>query len=406
MEEKLISQRFELLSPLLDERHLRLYVAAESLAIGHGGISKVSRITGVSRPTITVGRRELLETSENTEVISHRIRKSGGGRKRTADTDLSLRVDLDALVEPATRGDPESSLRWTSKSVRKLAEELKKMGHKTSPSMVSRLLREIGYSLQANQKTLEGTSHPDRNAQFEHIYRKVQEFQEAGLPVISVDAKKKELVGNFKNSGRELCPKGQPQKVRVYDFKDKALGKVTPYGIYDFTHNVGWVSVGTDHDTATFAVESIRHWWTMMGKDIYPNAHRLLITADSGGSNGYRVRLWKMELQKLANETGLEISISHLPPGTSKWNKIEHRLFSIISKSWRGKPLVSHEVIVNLISSTSTRTGLSVKCELDTHKYPLGTGVTKQEFKRINLTRDGFHGEWNYVITPNLSHKD
>jgi transposase len=405
MEDKLISKRFEVLSPLLDERHLRLYVAAEALALGYGGISKISRVTGISRPTITTGCKELLETSESLtpEIATCCIRKSGGGRKRTMDTDLSLCADLETLVEPVTRGDPESPLRWTSKSVRKLAEELKKMGHKTSPSMVGRLLHEVGYSLQANQKTLEGVSHPDRDAQFEYIHRRVKEFQAAGQPVISVDAKKKELVGDFKNPGRELRPKGQPEKVRVHDFKIKELGKVAPYGIYDLAQNAGWVNVGTDHDTAVFAVESIRHWWVMMGKSVYPNAHRLLITADSGGSNGYRVRLWKMELQKLANETGIDISISHLPPGTSKWNKIEHRLFSYISQNWRGKPLVSHEVIVNLIASTLTRTGLTVRCEIDAHIYPTGMKVTKQEFKQINLTQEGFHGEWNYTIKPNSS---
>ena len=307
---------------------------------------------------------------------------------------------MESLIEPVTRGDPESPLRWTSKSVRKLANELKKTGHKTSHRMVADLLREMGYSLQANRKTLEGSAHPDRNAQFEYIYEKVKEFQFCGQPVISVDTKKKELVGDFKNGGRELRPKGDPAKVRVHDFEIRELGKVAPYGVYDQTHNAGWVNVGTDHDTAAFAVESIRRWWVTMGQEAYPDAASLLITADGGGSNGSRVRLWKTELQRLANETGLVVSVCHLPPGTSKWNKIEHRLFSYISQNWRGKPLVSHEVIVNLIASTTTRKGLTVRCELDTNKYPKGTKVTNEELRQVRIIRDQFHGEWNYAIHP------
>jgi hypothetical protein len=403
MEKELITKRFELLAPLLDEKQLRLYVAAEAMVLGHGGISLASQATGVSRPTITTGCKELvgLNAAKSAPDTMGRVRKMGGGRKRTIDLDETLRSDLEGLIEPVTRGDPESPLRWTSKSVRKLADELKRMGHKTSHRMVAELLREMGYSLQANRKTLEGSDHPDRNAQFEHIHNKVKEFQSCGQPVVSVDTKKKELVGDFKNSGKELRPKGDPEKVRVHDFEIRELGKAAPYGVYDQTRNVGWVNVGTDHDTSTFAVESIRRWWTTMGRESYPEADRLLITADGGGSNGSRVRLWKTELQKFANETGLIISVCHLPPGTSKWNKIEHRLFSYITQNWRGKPLVSHEVIVNLIASTTTSTGLSVKCEIDTNKYPKGIKVTDEELQKVKIIRDEFHGEWNYAIQPN-----
>ena len=396
-----IKKRYEVLAPVLDERRLRLYLAAEALTLGRGGVSAVSRATGVSRPTITAGCHEIKQGDTNASKDTARlIRRPGGGRKRTISTDPSLLGDLESLIEPVTRGDPESPLRWTAKSVRRLADELNSMGHKTSHKMVGNLLYDLDYSLQANRKTLEGSSHPDRNAQFEHIHQKVKEFQTAGQPVISVDAKKKELVGDFKNNGREIRPKGNPEKVRVYDFKIDELGKVAPYGIYDQTKNTGWVNVGTDHDTAAFAVESIRRWWKMMGKKIYPKAHRLLITADGGGSNGYRVRLWKTELQKLADEIDIEISVSHLPPGTSKWNKIEHRLFSFISQNWRGKPLISHQVIVKLIASTTTGTGLTVKCKLDTNEYPTGIKITDQELMQVNLERDPFHGEWNYTIKP------
>lgn len=405
METELIRKRYELLAPLLDERRLRLYVGAEALALGYGGTALVSQATGVSRPTITAGCKELLAAGkiQPPQDASGRIRKPGGGRKRTVEADETLGTNLESLIEPVTRGDPESPLRWTSKSVRKLADELKRMGHQTSHRMVAELLQEMDYSLQANRKTLEGSTHPDRDAQFEHIHQKVKEFQVSAQPVISVDTKKKELVGDFKNSGRELRPKGAPERVRVHDFEIPELGKVAPYGVYDQTQNRGWVNVGTDHDTAAFAVASIRRWWNTMGQPVYPNAHRLLITADSGGSNGYRTRLWKTELQKVANETGLEISVCHLPPGTSKWNKIEHRLFSYISQNWRGKPLVSHEVIVNLIASTTTRTGLTVRCELDTNKYPKGIRITDKELNQVNIIRDQFHGEWNYTIKPNSS---
>ncbi len=403
MEKELIKKRFELLAPVLNEKQLRLYVAAEALVLGRGGISVAAQATGISRPTITIGCKELLDeeakqSSRSSAVL--RVRKKGGGRKRTIEIDETLRSDLEGLIEPVTRGDPESPLRWTAKSVRNLANELNKMGHKTSHRMVAELLHDMEYSLQANRKTAEGGSHPDRNAQFEHIHGKVKDFQSCSDPVISVDTKKKERVGDFKNGGRELRPKGNPEKVRVYDFEIPELGKVAPYGIYDQTRNAGWVNVGTDHDTATFAVESIRKWWNTMGREAYPMACRLLITADGGGSNGARVRLWKTELQKFANETGLMISVCHFPPGTSKWNKIEHRLFSYISQNWRGKPLVSHEVIVNLIASTTTRTGLTVKCELDTKKYPKGIKVSDEELRQVNIVRDEFHGEWNYAIRP------
>jgi transposase len=328
------------------------------------------------------------------------IRRSGGGRKRTTQTDPTLKQDLERLVDPVTRGDPGSPLRWTCKSVRKLAEQLNGKGHQASHRMVAELLHELGYSLQANRKSLEGSHHPDRDAQFQHISQKVQQYLAAGQPVISVDTKKKELVGDFKNGGRELQPKGCPERVRVHDFEIPALGKVAPYGVYDIGSNAAWVSVGIDHDTSTFAVESIRRWWHMMGHLTYPKAKHLLITADSGGSNGARVRLWKVELQKLADETEMEITVCHLPPGTSKWNKIEHRLFSFISQNWRGKPLISHEVIVQLIAATTTKHGLKVRSQLDTHTYPAGVKVSKKEMDALNLHRDQFHGEWNYSIHP------
>jgi DNA-binding phage protein len=393
----LIKKRFESIEPFLDERMRRLLAAAEAAALGHGGITKVSRATGVSRPTITAGLEELADPSL---VDMKRVRRAGGGRKRTVDTDPTLVQDLESLIEPSTRGDPESPLRWTSKSVRKLARELNDMGHPVSHRLVAELLHELDYSLQANRKTKEGDSHPDRDMQFEHINAEVKTFQAAGQPAISVDTKKKELVGDFKNGGREWQPQGEPEKVRVHDFLIPELGKVAPYGIYDITHNLGWVNVGIDHDTATFAVESIRRWWYSMGQPLYPEARQLLIAADGGGSNGYRLRLWKVELQKLADETGLSIAVCHLPPGTSKWNKIEHRLFSYISQNWRGKPLISYEVIVNLIAATTTTTGLRVHSELDTQLYPKGVKVSDAELAQVNIERNDFHGEWNYTISP------
>lgn len=405
METELIRKRYALLAPLLDERRLRLYVGAEALALGYGGTALVSQATGISRPTLTAGCKDLLAAgqSQSLPAAAGRIRKPGGGRQRTVKADATLRTDLESLIDPVTRGDPESPLRWTSKSVRKLADELKRMGHQTSHRMVAIVLQEMGYSLQGNRQTLEGSSPPDRDAQFEHIHQQVKAFQACDQPIISVETKKKELIGDFKNPGRELRPKGDPVRVRVHDFELAEMGKVAPYGVYDQTQNMGWVNVGTDHDTAAFAVASIRRWWNTMGQQVYPNAQRLLITADSGGSHGYRTRLWKTELQKVANETGLEISVCHLPPGTSKWNKIEHRLFSYMSQNWRGKPLVSHEVMVNLIASTTTRTGLTVRCELDTNKYPKGIRITDKELKQVHIIRDPFHGEWNYTIKPHPS---
>ena len=392
-----IKKRFSVLSRLLDERSRRLVAGAESLALPRGGISAVSRATGISRPVIRQGIAELKNPKT---ALMGRVRRPGGGRKRIAERDAAVLVDLEKLVEPVTRGDPESPLRWTCKSVRRLAEELCKQGHVISYPVVAELLRKLGYSLQANRKTTEGDSHPDRNAQFEHINRKVQRFFAGKQPVISVDTKKKELVGDLKNGGRELRPQGKPEKVRVHDFLIPELGRATPYGIYDLAQNTGWVSVGVDHDTAAFAVESIRRWWQSMGQPVYPKAKRLLITADAGGSNGPRLRLWKVELQKLADETGLRIAVCHFPPGTSKWNKIEHRLFSFISQNWRGKPLLSFEVIVNLIAATTTAKGLKVHAELDSSTYPAGTKIEDQELAGVRLRRDKFHGDWNYEVHP------
>ena len=392
-----IRQRFSQLSAWLDERTRRLWAAAESAAHGRGGISLVARASGVSRRAITVGLAELRGKPDRSQRARLPIRRKGGGRKKASLKDPDLLVDLEKLLEPVTRGDPQSPLRWTCKSVRNLADELRAQGHAVSHMLVAELLHEQKYSLQANRKTKEGSSHPDRNAQFEYINAKATQFLKSGQPAISVDTKKKEQVGDYKNVGREWRPKGQPEPVQIYDF---AKQKDAPYGVYDLGQNAGWVSVGTDHDTSAFAVESIRRWWNMMGRETYPGARHLLITADSGGSNGSRVRLWKLELQKLADETGLAISVCHFPPGTSKWNKIEHRLFSFITKNWRGKPLVSHEVIVNLIAATTTKTGLRVKSQLDTSKYPKGIKVGKQEFAAIQLHTDTFHGEWNYTILP------
>ena len=398
---KQVARRFALLASEMDERMRRLFAAAESLTIGYGGTSMVSRATGVSRRAIDAGIKELKQArrvGKSRGPREGRVRKKGGGRKKNVVKDGTLEGDLERLVDPVTRGDPESPLRWTCKSVRKLAEELQRLDHEVSHTLVAELLQAKDYSLQANSKTIEGASHPDRNAQFEYISGKVKQYLGSGQPVISVDTKKKELVGNFKNGGRELQPKGSPEKVRVHDFKIKELGKVAPYGIYDIGQNSGWVNVGTDHDTAAFAVESIRRWWRMMGQSEYLQARRLLITADAGGSNGARVKLWKVELQKLADETGLAISVCHFPPGTSKWNKIEHRLFSFITQNWRGKPLISHEVIVNLIAATTNKGGLRVATQLDTNAYPKGIKVSKGELAQINLTPDEFHGDWNYTI--------
>jgi transposase len=392
-----IRTRFEKLAPFLDERMRRLVAASESLTIGFGGTSEVSRQTGVSRRAIIQGIKEL---DEALGVRVGRVRRAGGGRKKTVDKDASLKTDLERLVDPVTRGDPESPLRWTCKSVRKLSEELRRLGHQTSHRMVAELLHELGYSLQANRKTLEGSSHADRDQQFQHINQQVTQLLTQRQPVISVDTKKKELVGDFKNVGAELRPRGDPEKVRVHDFVIPELGRAAPYGVYDLANNSGWVSVGVDHDTSAFAVETIRRWWHSMGQQSYPQATELLITADSGGSNGSRVRLWKVELQRFADETGLELRVCHLPPGTSKWNKIEHRLFSFISQNWRGKPLVSHQVIVDLISATSTKAGLRVRAQIDSNLYPSGLKVSDKEVAALHIERDAFHGEWNYKILP------
>ncbi|MDO8691885.1 MAG: ISAzo13 family transposase [Dehalococcoidia bacterium] len=393
-----IRARYQALSHVVDERVRRLILAAEAMSIGRGGQAAVARALGVSPRTIRQGMSELRHPEQG--VGKGRIRRVGGGRKRTVEHDPALREDLEKLVEPTTCGDPESPLRWTCKSVRNLAEELRCRGHRTSHRIVAELLHELGYSLQANRKTLEGSEHPDRNAQFMHLNQAVQLQLSLGEPVISVDTKKKELVGPFRNSGRELRPTGQPEKVLVHDFLIPELGRVSPYGVYDVAQNQAWVSVGVDHDTAAFAVESIRRWWRSMGQPLYPKATRLLITADAGGSNGYRLRLWKLELQKLADETGLEMAVCHFPPGTSKWNKIEHRLFSAISQNWRGKPLVNHEVVVNLIGATTTRTGLRVRAKLDTNQYPAGSKVSDGDIETLYLQRDAFHGEWNYSLIP------
>ncbi len=392
-----VRDRFRFLEAVLDERSRRLLAAAESKAWGPGGISAVSRATGVSRQIIRQGRKEL---SQPPTHPAGRVRRPGGGRKKAKHKDPTLVADLEKLVEPTTRGHPESCLRWTCNSVRKLAEDLNRIGHRVSYPVVAELLHELGYSLQANRKTKEGDSHPDRNAQFEYIDDKVRRYLALGQPVISVDTKKKELVGDFKNGGREWRPKGNPQKVRVHDFVIPELGRVAPYGVYDLASNTGWVSVGVDHDTASFAVETIRRWWCALGQEKYPLAERLLITADGGGSNGSRVRLWKLELQRLADETGLAIAVSHFPPGTSKWNKIEHRLFSFISKNWRGQPLTSLKVIVNLIAGTTTKKGLKVHAKIDDRNYPAGVKVPDSEMAEIQLRREAFHGEWNYEILP------
>jgi len=371
----------------------RLVAAAESEVIGYGGVSAVARATGVSRRAITAGMKELKQGKRASQTVQTqpRIRRKGGGRKRTMDKDPTLLADLDRLVDPVTRGDPESPLRWTCKSVRRLAEELQQEGHAVSYQTVGELLHALDYSLQANQKRLEGNQHADRDAQFEHINRQAQSYLKHGEPVISVDAKKKELVGDFQNAGREWQRKGQPEPVRVHDFeiREPDQGKVAPYGIYDLGRNVGWVSVGVDHDTAAFAVESIRRWWRWMGRPSYPKAKRLLITADSGGRNGAGVRLWKWELQQFADETGLEIAVCHFPPGTSKWNKVEHRLFSFISQNWRGKPLISHEVIINLIAGTTSKTGLAVRSELDSNTYPAGIKISDAREKPVVSSRHG-----------------
>ena len=399
IDEEAIGERYRALAGELDERRRRLWAAAEARSHGRGGLAAVVRATGMAENTVRAGVREL-ERGETLEL--GRVRRRGGGRKPLSETDPSLVEDLERLVDPDSRGDPEQPLRWTAKSVRKLAEALRGAGHQVSHETVAQLLRSLGYSLQANAKTREGASHPDRDEQFRHINRAAAGAIESGQPVISVDTKKKELVGDFKAVGAELRPQGSPIPVRVHDFKDKELGKAIPYGVYDLAQDSGWVSVGVNHDTAAFAVQSIRSWWQQLGKARYPEAATLTITADCGGSNGNRTRLWKTELQRLCDETGLEVAVCHFPPGTSKWNQIEHRLFSFITQNWRGKPLLSREVIVNLIGATTTRTGLEVYARLDEREYPKGVTVSDAELAAVNLEGAHFHPEWNYTIKPRV----
>lgn len=416
-----IKMRHDLLSSVLDEKQYRLYLAAEAKALGWGGVSQVAKATGTSRNTISSGlveslRQPILKSVEGMKegkktrrrtrgrrlpiAEDRRQRQIGGGRKRTTDIDPTLKTDLDALIEPFAAGDPCSPLRWTCKSISTLTEELINKGHKTSTRMVHELLLEMRYTMQGNRKTKESGNHVDRNDQFIFINDNVKNFQEAGEPVISVDTKKKELVGEFSNKGSTWRPQGCPEEVNMHDFLDPDKGRAAPYGIYDLSNNVGFVNVGISADTAAFATESIRRWWLSMGKDSYPNATKLLINADGGGSNGSRVRLWKTELQRFADETGLEISVCHFPPGTSKWNKIEHRMFSYISQNWRGKPLVSIETIINLIGATKTRKGLIIRTAVDTNEYAKGIKITDKEMELLNLEKEVFHGEWNYTIRP------
>jgi hypothetical protein len=395
-----IRTKYRSLGQEMDERLRRQWAAVESREVGWGGISAVSQATGISRTTITAGLRELALSERERVIEADRIRRPGGGRKSLRETDPGLLAVLESLIEPATRGDPESPMRWTCKSTRRLADELTKQDHPVSARTVAKLLWDEEYSLQANRKTREGSSHPDRNAQFEYINASVQRFLKRAQPAISVDAKKKENVGDFKNGGHEWFPKGVPEEVRVYDFLIKSLGKAALYGVYDLFRNEGWVSVGIDHDTAQFAVNSIRRWWNEMGHERFPRAKELLITADGGGSNSARSRLWKVSLQELADDLGLKLFVCHFPPGTSKWNKIEHRLFSFITKNWRARPLVSLEVIVNLIANTTTRTGLTVKAAIDTNHYPTKIKVTDEQLKTLSLKRHEFHGEWNYTLSP------
>ena len=396
-----IRTRYDAVSPNLDEKGIRLFAASEALAAGRGGIAAVSAVTGIARSTIGRGLKEL--AAQGKAPPHNRVRRTGGGRKAAVVKQPGLVKALTKIIESAIRGDPEAKLLWVSKSQRHLAKALEEEGYKVSHTVVGHLLRDLGFSLQANAKTREGDQHPDRNAQFEPINALVQECQSAGQPAISVDTKKKELVGDFKNNGRTLRAKGDPEPVRVHDFiiKEKDKGKVAPYGVYDIAANEGWVNIGVDHDTAAFAVESIRRWWDKLGKKRYANkATRLLITADCGGSNGSRVRLWKVELQQLANDTGLSITVAHHPPGTSKWNRIEHRMFSFISINWRGKPLLSHQVIIQLIASTKTATGLNITCDIDWGYYPKGIKIPQSALKNLNIHYADFHGDWNYTIEP------
>lgn len=401
----MIEGKFRALADRLDESALRLWAAVEARGLGRGGVSAVAKATGISRTTIYAGLAELEGVKPAPEATAaslgkRRIRVPGGGRKKLIAKDKTLLRDLDALVEPTTRGDPQSPLRWTCKSTTRLADELGRMGHQVSQRTVCDLLGQLHFSLQSTRKTREGAQHADRDTQFGYIARQVTAYQATGDPVISVDAKKKELIGDFKNTGQEWQPQGQPEEVRIYDFIDPELGKVVPYGVYDITANEGWVSVGIDHDTAEFAVESIRRWWREMGQPLYPQARRLLITADGGGSNGYRVRLWRVQLQQLADALQMIIQVCHFPPGTSKWNKIEHRMFCHITNNWRGRPLVSRQVVVNLIGNTTTKAGLRIRSQLDENSYPAGIKVTEEQLATLAIERDPFHGEWNYHFIP------
>ena len=393
-----IRQRYEAVAPHLDERGLRLFAASEARAAGRGGIAAVCRTTGLARSTIGRGLRDL--DSAASAWPSGRVRRSGGGRKAAVVEQPGLLEALTELISSAIRGDPQAALLWVSRSQRHLAEQLAVRGYRVDHTVVGRLLKDMGFSLQANAKTREGSQHPDRNAQFEHINGCVGRFRRTGQPAISVDTKKNELIGDFRNAGRELRPKGQPEEVRVHDFMIAANGKAVPYGVYDIAANEGWVSVGLDHDTAAFAVESIRRWWRRMGRKRHPRARRLLITADCGGSNGARLRLWKVELQKLANQTGLTICVAHHPPGTSKWNRIEHRMFAFITQNWRGKPLLTYKVIVQLIAATTTASGLTLACAIDASRYPKGGKVSKAQFDALKIRYDAFHPDWNYSILP------
>lgn len=397
-----ISAKFGKLREIMDEKLKRRWAACEALAMGRGGISAVAEATGMSRTTIRKGICEIEEEyPELVEEVGHgRIRRPGGGRHRLTEEDPTLQRDLEKLVEPATRGDPMCALLWTSKSTRKLAKELQQLGHNVSYRTVARMLKDSGFSLQANSRTREGKQHPDRDAQFQYINKRVRAFQKRGLPVISVDAKKREIVGNFANRGREWRPKRQPEKVRTHNFADKDQGIAIPYGVYDQTENIGWVSIGIDHNTSAFATATIREWWRRMGAVTYPSADELLITADAGGSNGIRCRLWKKCLQDLANELQLKVTVCHFPPGTSKWNKIEHRMFCHITDNWRGRPLLSRAVIINLIGNTTTEAGLSIRAQLDTDPYPKGIKISDRELAALNMKRHKFHGDWNYTIAP------
>jgi hypothetical protein len=396
-----LREKYEFLRPELDERGRRVWAASEALAVGRGGIATVAQATGLAESTIRRGQQELLNPGAAVVPAARRVRRQGGGRKDLLAEDPTAVFALEALVEPTTRGDPGSPLRWTCKSTRRLADELTRQGYRISHTKVAQVLAGLGYSLQGTRKTKEGASHPDRNAQFEYLNQQVQAFQRRRQPVVSVDAKKKELVGDFANGGREYQPQGHPERVRVYDFPDKQLGKAIPYGIYDLTANCGWVSVGIAHDTAQFAVATLRRWWWQMGRKVYRQARELLITADGGGSNGSRCRLWKVEVQQLADELGFPITVCHFPPGTSKWNKIEHRLFCHITENWRGRPLITHEVIVSLIANTTTKAGLRVKAELDAGQYPTGLKVTDEQMRTLNLFPADFPGaDWNYTLKP------